>query len=244
MPGYRFIVLLCFLSALITAGQEVLAKSTLESADASGSSILPDGKSGTALIDQLMKHVSNLGDYKYEASQEAYQGSKVVKATGTFYFKPANSVRMEVKDYGCKSGSILMKSPDGKIMGKGGPQMWGMKMTLQQDSRLLKMPNGMSVLESDLASLMKKLKQEAAAGNKIVSGAQPIKVDGLGAPVIVIESQLNGESSAPVVERVFIDPSQNLPLQWDSFEKGTFRSRSRFQNYQVNAHWDDSRFTM
>ena len=221
-----------------------MAKKSALPADTSVSSILPAGKSGTALLDELVRHVDTLGAYKYDASLEAHKGRKVVRASGTFYFKPPSAVRMEVKDYGSKSGCILVRSHDGKIRGKGGPQMLGIKMTLTPDSRLLQMPNGLSVTDSDLASLFMRLKKQAASGCKIVSAAQPIRVESIGTPVIVLESQVAGDSGTAILDRVYIDPSRKLPLQWDLFEKGNFLSRSRFQNYQVNARWDDSKFTL
>ena len=91
---------------------------------------------------------------------------------------------------------------------------------------------------------LKKLKKDAAAGCKIVSGESPIMVESVGTPVIVIESLMSDLSGTTVVERVFIDPPQMLPVQWDLFEKGKFQSRSKFQNYRINAHWDDSQFSM
>jgi outer membrane lipoprotein-sorting protein len=244
MSRFQLIAFLCLVLFLIGARQTLAAKTKGETVDTSVSSILPDAKSGTALVDQLMRHVNDIGNYKYDAFQEAHLGSKVVQATGTFYFRPASSVRMEVKDYGCKSGSILVKSPDGKLIGKGGPAMWGMKMTLGSDSRLLRMPNGLSALDCDLATLLGRLRKAEASGCKIVSGAGPIKVESLGIPVIVIESQKDGESGPAILDRVFIDPAQKLPLQWDLFEKGNLQSRSKFQNYQINAHWDDSQFKL
>ena len=101
-----------------------------------------------------------MGCYRFDASQEAVTGNKVLKATGTFYFKPANAMRVEVKEFGSKSGSTLVKSPDGELKGKGGPSMFGMKMKLQPDSRLLRMPNGLSAVQCDLGSLLKRLEKE------------------------------------------------------------------------------------
>src|SRR5262249_21858852 len=244
MPRFQGFALLCLLLYFFIASQMVMAKTTVLPADTSASSILPGGNSGTAVLDDLVKHVDTLGAYKYDASQEAHKGRKVVRASGTFYFKPVRAVRMEVKDYGSKSGCIIVRSPDGKIRGKGGPQMWGIKMTLEPDSRLLRLPNGLNVIESDLASLYNRLQKQAASGCKIVYAHQPIRVKSVGTPVIVLESQEAGGSGAAVLDRVFIDPSRKVPLQWDQFEKGNFLSRSKFNNYQVNARWDDSKFKL
>jgi outer membrane lipoprotein-sorting protein len=212
-------------------------------ADTSTSSILSQSKSGTALVDQLIGQFNNFGSYKFDGSQEAHSGGKVSKATGTFFFKPTNSMRVEVKDYGSKSGSILIRGGDG-IKGKGGPAMFGMKMSLQSDSRLLRMPNGLSALDCDLGSLLNRLKKEAAAGCKIIVGNEPINVESLGARVVVIEAQKPDDSATPVVDRVFIDPVKKVPMQWDLFENGKFQSRSKFRNYETNLQIDDSQFKL
>ena len=133
------------------------ALATIE--DASDSTMIPNGKSGTALVDKLIANVSSLGTYKYEGAQEAQTGKKVLKASGTFYFKPVDSMRVEVKQFGSKTGSILVKSPKGKIKAKGGPQMLGIKMSLAPNSRLLQMPNGLSAFDCDLSSLFGRLKK-------------------------------------------------------------------------------------
>ncbi len=221
------------------------APSSIAFADVNdGTPMLPQGKNATALVDKLIGRVNSLDCYKFDASLEARTGNKTSKASGTFYFKPTNAVRVEVKKYGSKSGSILVRSQDGKIRGKGGPQMMGMKMTLSPDSRLLRMPNGLSAVECDLGSLLKKLRKEAGSGLKLVSTEQPMQIEGLGTRAIVIESQRTDDASDAVVDRVYIDPSQKLPLQWDMFENGKFWSRSKFQNFQSNMHLDDSEFSL
>jgi len=244
MPRIQRFALLYLLLYVLIASQAVMAKTAVLPADTSVTSILPEGKSGTALLDDLIRHVDTLGAYKYDASQEAVKGSKLVRASGTFYFKPVSSVRMDVIDYGAKSGCILVRSPNGKITGKGGPQMFGIKMTLAPDSRFLRLPNGLNVTDSDLASLYKRLTRQAASGCKIVSARQAIRVESIGTPVMVLESQMTGNPGTTVLDRVFIDPIQKVPLQWDLFENGSFQSRSKFQNYQVNARWEDSQFKL
>jgi hypothetical protein len=211
-------------------------------ADAGASSILPQGKSGTALVDQVIGQVGSLGNYKFEGSQEAHTGNKVLKAKAIFYFRPANSMRVEVQDFGAKSGSILIKAPGGQIKAKGGPRLFGMSMALQPDSRLLKMPNGLSAVECDLGTLLKRIKRQADAGYKVVAGNEPMNVEGLGGGAIVVETVKADGSAGPVADRVFIDPVKKLPLQWDLFENGQLQSRSKFENYQTNLQLDDSQF--
>ncbi len=244
MPRNLRLPSLCLMLSLLLAGQAFISKALAIPEDASDSTMVPKGKSGTALVDKLVGNVSSLGAYKYEANQEAQTGKKVLKASGTFYVKPANSMRVEVKQFGSKSGSILVKSSNGKIVGKAGPQMMGIKMSLGPDSRLLQMPNGLSAFDCDLASLFSRLKKDAALGDKIIQTEQPIQVESLGKPAIVIESQTGSDEGAKIVERVFLDPTLKVPMQWDIFENGKFQSRSKFQNYQTNMQLDNSQFTM
>jgi outer membrane lipoprotein-sorting protein len=238
IPSVRIILYLLLFG--LAFNSKVLAFSD----DQSDSTILPNGKSGTALLDKLVGNVNSLGAYKYEGTQEAQNGKKVLKASGTFYFKPTNLMRVEVGEFGSKSGSILVRTSEGKIKAKGGPQMLGIKMSLSPDSRLLQMPNGLSAFDCNLSSLFARLKREEASGAKILSAEQPILLETLGKPTIVMESQIASASGTKVIDRVFLDPSLKLPIQWDQFENGKFQSRSKFQNYQTNMQLDESQFTM
>jgi outer membrane lipoprotein-sorting protein len=229
---------------LMLAGQAFTSNALANPEEPSDTPMAPNGKSGTALLNTLVGNVSSFGTYKYEGSQEARTGKKTLKASGTFIYQPANAMRVEVKQFGSKSGSILVKNHDGKIVGKGGPQMMGIKMSVGPDSRLLKMPNGYSAFDCELSALYGVLKKEAASGQKIIMAEGPIQVEGLGKPAIVIESQVASDAGAKVSDRVFIDPSLKVPMQWDQFEDGKFQARSKFQNYQMNLKVDDSQFNL
>jgi hypothetical protein len=192
-------------------------------------------------MDELVRHVKDMGEYKFDGTVNGVKGQKVTKATGTFYYKPQSEVRVEVKDYGSKSGSILVKTKDGKVIGKGGSGMLGMKMNLSPDSRLAMMPNGVSAVQCDLLSLFTRVKREVAPGGKLVTSGEPVKVDSLATPVIILEGQLPGDLMAT---RIFIDPSQKLPIQWDLFDNGKFSSRCLFKSYEAKENWDDSEFQL
>ena len=235
---------ICLMLYLLLAAPAFTSKGLAMFDDASDSTMIASGKNGIELLDKIIANLSSLGAYKYDGDQEAQTGEKVLKASGTFFFKPLNSMRVEVKQFGSKSGSILVKSPGGKIKAKGGPQMMWIKMSLASNSRLLQMPNGLSAFDCDLSSLFGRLKKQAASGCKILQTEQPIQIENLGKPTIVIESQMVSDSGTKVVDRVFLDPSLKVPIQWDLFENGKFYSRSKFQNYQTNMQLDDSQFTM
>jgi outer membrane lipoprotein-sorting protein len=81
-------------------------------------------------------------------------------------------------------------------------------------------------------------------GCSIVSSAEPIQVGSLGKPAIVLEAQKTGGSRPTVVDRILIDPKQQLPLEWDMFENGSFQSKSKFNNFQTNIQLDDSKFKL
>ena len=209
--------------------------------DTSTSTMCSGGKNGTPVMDELVRHVKEMGEYKFDGTVNAVKGEKVTKATGIFYYKPANEIRVEVKDYGSKSGSILVKTKDGKVVGKGGKSMLGMKMNLTPDSRLAMMPNGVSAVQCDLMSLLDRIKREVGSSGKLVTSGEPVKVESLPNPVIILEGQLPGESMAT---RIFIDPSQKLPIQWDLFNDGKFSSRCLFKSYEAKENWDDSQFEL
>ncbi len=194
-------------------------------------------------MDKLLSVAAGLGDYQFDATLDTLKGGKVVRTTATFYVKPPTGLRVEVKDYGEKSGSVLIRRLDGSIRAKGGPAMWGIKLNLSPNSRLLVLPNGVSVLASDLASLLGRLKKQSAAGYAMVASPAPLHVQSLNRDVLLLESQLPRAGGGLLTDRVFIDPANYLVLQWDLFdEQGNFMSRSRFDNYQTKAHFDDSQF--
>jgi len=229
---------------LILFGQFFTLKALALSSEASDSTILPNGKSGIALVDMLSANVNSLGTYKYDGIQEAQINGKNLKASGTFFYKPTNLMRVEVKQFGSKTGSVLVKGAEGKIKAKGGPQMLGIKLSLAPDSRLLQMPNGFSAFDCNLSALFQRLKKEAASGYKLVAAEQPVQLENFGKLAIVIESQAPSDSGNKVVDRIFVDPTVKLPVQWDQFENGEFQARSKFQNYQTNLQLDDSLFNM
>ena len=142
MPRNLQLVPMFLMLYLLLVGPAFTAKTLAAVEDDSDSTMIANGKNGIELVDKLIANVSSLGTYKYEGAQEAQTGKKILKASGIFYFKPADSMRVEVKQFGSKSGSILVRSPGGKIKAKGGPQMMGIKLSLAPDSRLLQMPNG------------------------------------------------------------------------------------------------------
>ena len=243
MSRYNLLLSLFFASCFILANGSRLATAEAGPAfqDTSTSTMCSGGKNGTPLMDEMVRHVKDMGDYKFDGTVNSVKGEKVVRATGIFYYKPANEIRVEVKDYGSKSGSILVKTKDGKVIGKGGKSMLGMKMTLSPDSRLAMMPNGVSAVQCDLMSLLDRIKREVGSSGKLVTSGEPVKVESLPNPVIILEGQLPGESMAT---RIFIDPSQKLPIQWDLFDGGKFSSRCMFKSYEAKENWDDSQFQL
>jgi outer membrane lipoprotein-sorting protein len=249
MPRYKLLFSLLLALSLIPASGSQLANAKAERADVefqdtSPSTMLSNGKNGAPVLEEMVRHVNEMGDYKFEGIVAALRGKTVIKAAGVFYYKPHDEIRVEVKDYGSKSGSVLVKRRDGKVVGKAGKQMFGIKLTLTPSSRLLQLPNGVSALESDLMSLFNRVKKEVSSGEKLVSTDQPIKVASVATPVIVLESQASGASGPEVVDRIFIDPSQKLPVQWDLYENGKFLSRCWFSSYQPKEHWDESEFNL
>lgn len=244
MPREQRLPLLCFIVYLVRVGQAFTWEALAILNDTSDSPILLNGKSGTALLDELMANVNSLGTYKYDGIQEAQIGGKALKASGTFYYKPIDLMRVEVKQFGNKSGSVLVKGLGGKIKAKGGAPMLGIKMSLDPDSKLLQMPNGFSAFDCHLAALFERLKKDVSSGYNLVWAEQSVQLENLERPAIVIESQMASDSGTKVGDRIFVDPTLKVPMKWDQFENGKFRARSSFQNYKMNLQLDDSLFTM
>src|SRR6516225_4395561 len=117
MSRYSLLSSLFLALSLILANGSRLA--TVEAGDSSAafqdtstSTMCSSGKNGASLMDEMVRHVKEMGDYKFDGTVNGVKGQKVTKATGTFYFKPQSEIRVEVKDYGSKSGSILVKTKE------------------------------------------------------------------------------------------------------------------------------------
>src|SRR5262249_5565273 len=149
-------------------------------------------------------------------------------------------IRIEDTEPGMKNGSIVVKQADGKIRGQGGPKMFGLKMTINPDSRMLFTPNGFNILESDFASLYSHIKELRSSGHKVFVSSTPVNTSTAGrAEIMEIVRPDSG-----VVERVYVNPQTKTPVEWDIFREGRLFSTLRISNFKDEVTLSDDLFQL
>jgi outer membrane lipoprotein-sorting protein len=116
-------------------------------------------------------------------------------------------------------------------------------MNLEKGSRLLRLPNGLLVTGCDFASLVRWLKLQAKSGADVSVSAMPLKIDEL-SNVIVVELRDSCPFSASVAQRVLVDPSRMLPIEWILFKEGALLSSTKFRNLELLPQVDESIFQL
>lgn len=200
-----------------------------------------DTKEGAKALQELMERIKSLGPYKFEGHLTTQKPDKLCVDAGRFYFMPSSQLRVEVMGRGYKAGSILVKDKSGTIRAKGGMSLLGMKMTLEPDSNILQLPNGLNILHCDLLSLVNWLQSQVSSGQKVYCSDSPVQVATVATRVWVLEAH---ENSGVLSQRVLVDPQLKVPVEWDIFRNGKFFSAVKFTNFQIVPSMDDSLFKL
>ena len=235
----RFGTLPLLLAITVVSGSPVSAKAAASKIiDSSGAQALPVNADGNKFLDQVTNHVKDLGAYKFDGHLDTLKEKGLSVNSGSFIFKPTSLLRVEVKDGGFKSGSVLVKKRDGTVRAKGGRALLGMKMTLDPDSNMLTLPNGLNILQCDLLSLLQGLRRDVASGKKIYATEAPVQIDSN--QLFVLETRDAGQSS----QRVFVDPHQLIPVEWVIYKNGKVFSTVKFSNFQQIPNLEEKIFEL
>ncbi|HEY9715357.1 MAG TPA: hypothetical protein V6C72_17930, partial [Chroococcales cyanobacterium] len=200
-------------------------------------------KDGTFYLNVMLNSVKNLNDYTFDSEIITYKKNSVVRATGKFYYKPLNLVRIEVTGQGYKSGSVLVRTSEGKVRAKGGNSLAWMKLTLAEDSRMLILPNGLNVVKSDYQHLVSGLKEAISQGGKCTISQSPVSVSYLNDKVTVLDVT-DPQKADTIWQRLYIKPDNNLPIAWDIYNGGKLFSRAKFLNVKPNVGLTDDLFQL
>jgi len=197
---------------------------------------------GKKFLEQLRKNLAKLDDYTVDSALYMYKPAASRVAGGNLCWKKINLIKITVKTKGIKDGSVVARTPEGKIKAWGGPNLRFLKMNLEEDSRILKAPNGYNALKSDLGNLLATLSQNVAQGSKARVSSQPINVRRLQQSVYVLQIFQPGAGSDVLTEQIFVNPTTNIPVEWDLFRNGTRYSVAVFENFKPNVGLDDNIF--
>lgn len=187
---------------------------------------------GKELVESILDKIKAMKGYCFDSVLLTYSDKKPVTETGRLFFKNPNLLRFEVLKAGMKSGAVVVRQPDGKIVGK---MSWGPKMKLAPQNKLLQTANGFSILESDLETLLCGLVE------RIKSSLSCLTVNEHGAKVEVIETL---ENDGDVVDRIIVDPKDRLPLEWCLFRGNKLFSVVKFVNLRARQDLADGFFNL
>ena len=190
-------------------------------------------KDGLSYLNSLLELVRALNDYTFDTELTTFKPEGTTLTTGKFAYKRADLVRVEVTGSGYKSGSVVVRSPDGKISARGGGMLSHIKLSLTEDSRMLQLPNGLNVVKSDFASLISQAKSQVSSGFKS-RVTDPVLIDEFKEKVIILDILSQTNPAVEIVERIYLNPSDNVPVAWDIYKGGKLFSRVRFLNIKVN----------
>ncbi len=201
-------------------------------------------------LDTLSSAASNLHDYQCFCQLFTLKGKgDQWKDFGGAYlsFKQRELLRAEIKSLDYRNGSVVVKQKDGAIRGKGGGTLSLVKMTLQPDSRTLKLPTGFSLAESDFLSLSSSLKRQVAGGAAATISA-PVKLAPFKEPVLVLlmrekkgEEQIIGSSFVHVV---YLSAKTKIPIAWNTYKNGHPNAFVFFDQLDFNKGLSDSLFIL
>jgi outer membrane lipoprotein-sorting protein len=200
---------------------------------------------GSQMVGKLLDKVQGLNDYQYDCSQVSWRTGKPKEAAAKFYFKKPGMIRIEVVSQDFRNGSIIIKQADGTIKAAGGGLLHAMQMTLDENSRMLRLPSGTSAVKSDFASLISGLQSKLANGavckaSKAAIPANTLRGDG---SVVVIDV-FEGPDKSIRTERLLVNPHTFIPVEWAYFSAGKILSTVAFKNLVVNKGVSDSNFKL
>lgn len=192
------------------------------------------GTDGKAVVKSMLEKVRQMKAYSFDSKLVTYSGDKPIVETGKFYFKSPDMLRFEVISAGVKSGSVVVRQPDGKIRGQMGGLLHGMKMKLSPDSKLLKTANGFNILQSDLETLLADLASRTASDLNCLATTSGAKAE-------VVETLL---SDGGLSDRILVDAPSDLPEQWGIFKGKKIYSVVSFDNLKARNDLPDSFFNL
>jgi outer membrane lipoprotein-sorting protein len=215
-------------------------------ADATGAeigtdSVIKNAVNGSAMVSTITNAVKSLKSYSFHADIQEKKDGKLTESFANFFVKTPNMMRVEIGGHGPKAGSKLVRNGSGIIKFKGGPALFGITMTMDADSRLLRLPSGRLVTECDYVSLMQDLSKQMASGVQVVTNPSAINLGEAG-DVIVLETHDPGTTA--VSQRICVDPKTKVPIRWIRFKDGQLDGIAKFEELQLNPNEPDDMFNI
>lgn len=198
---------------------------------------------GGQLVGKLLDKVQGLNDYQYDCAQVSWRTGKPKEAAAKFYFKKPGMIRIEVISQDYRNGSVIVRQADGTIKAAGGGLLHAMQMTLDENSRMLRLPSGTSAVRSDFATLLAELQKKLNSGAVCKATKAAVSANTLhGDDSVVVIDVFDGPSTDICTQRVLINPRSLVPVEWAYFTNGKILSTVAFKNLVVNKGVSDNTF--
>lgn len=197
-------------------------------------------KPGKPYLENVYRQILKYNDYIFVSSLTAQKKGKAVKNGGKFYYKKNNLVRIEVHSKGRNNGAVVVRRKDGVIRGAGGGMLKFMKMNLQHNSRMLVLPNGYNVVDSDYKSLVNGVRTKLKRGSVAKVTAKSVPCYKWSGSVKVVDIK----KGAQLTDRILVNTSQSVPVEWNTYKNGKLSSITLFKNFKPNKGLPDKLFKM
>ncbi|MBX9725115.1 MAG: hypothetical protein K2X81_27170 [Candidatus Obscuribacterales bacterium] len=196
---------------------------------------------GTNFLQKLITEYSQWNDYSCVTELHNYKSSKATITKSKFFYKKGPRVRIEIMGGGFRDGSVIIRSPQEKISGKGGFWMGGVRMKFDHDSRMLILPDGTNATRADFPELFALLKENLSHGYSCKVSAEPVDEKEFNRKVFVFEIF---DSEKMLSAKIYFAADDLLPIRWDSFHSDKLKASTWFRNLRVNPGLKDDLFQL
>lgn len=203
---------------------------------------LPTTKLNAGYIDAL-KRASDFDDYSINCKLLTHkdEGWKNFGGAQLFY-KRQDLLRAVIKSSDYRDGSVVVKQSDGKVRGRGGGLLKAMKMTIEPDSRTIRLPTGYSLVKSDFSSLYDSLKSSLSKGVVASGTSTAVSLRPFKEPVMVLVLNSGVGADSQIVEVVLLEPKSKVPVAWITYKDGKPSAFVSFEGLVTNKGLTDDMF--
>jgi len=202
---------------------------------------------GREMFESMNSAVSSIDDYCCDCTLLHFKtkGKRPADTGAKFYYKKPGQVRVEAVTRDYRNGSVVVRNTKG-IRGVGGGMLRSLKMNLEENSRVIRLPNGYCVVRSDFPSLYADVKQSLAHGCvcKVTKTPVLVPTDDGQQKMYVFEVCRPGASGEEVIHRVLVNPKTMFPVEWAFFKDGKILTTNLFKNMSVNKGLSNDLFTI
>lgn len=207
-----------------------------------------DCEDGSALVNKMFAAATSLNSYSCHYQMLVFKNNPPLKETGTMYFRKPRLYRVEV-NRGPKNGSVAILCADGKIHGHLGGWLKFFQSSVPPDSDLAKAINGFPMAGTDFYSLTQWLVNMLKHGDSSLVSLNPIPIAKASMDTYILDmystgKNTNGKNQQVLIKRIYVNPHNYLPVDWEDYRNGKLWSESSWNNLQINVALPDNIFKL